>query len=241
MKSSTNHCPPNEVTSKQNLMELELKHKILIFFGFLTFTFSANCQDFSDHYYKRKAQFEEAPDTEDEIIFLGNSITEGGDWKALFPNKNVLNRGISGDVTYGILNRLSEVTSSKPEKIFLLIGTNDLARGKTASYVVESIASLLQEAKKASEHTELYLQSILPVNPAVGDRFSSHKKNQQLIVTVNRKLRELSQSMNVTFIDIHKKFRSSKGVLKSKYTDDGLHLNKKGYQRWRKILIPYLE
>ncbi|MCK0135451.1 GDSL-type esterase/lipase family protein [Arenibacter sp. S6351L] len=211
-----------------------------VFFFFLV-VLSANAQTFSDHYYQRKTLFESTPDTKDEIIFLGNSITEGGDWKALFPNNNVINRGISGDVTEGILNRLSEVTSSRPKKIFLLIGTNDLARGKNESYVVDHVASILNEIKKESEYTEIYLQSILPVNPGIGDKFSGHKKNQQLIVSVNKMLMELSKRLNVVFVDLHKKFRNSKGVLKPKYTDDGLHLNKKGYQKWKKILTPYVK
>ena len=74
-------------------------------------------QTYSEYYYERKEAFENSPDTKKEIIFLGNSITEGCDWKSLFPDKNVLNRGISGDVTRGVLNRIDEVTSSKPKKI----------------------------------------------------------------------------------------------------------------------------
>ncbi|GGW26584.1 GDSL-type esterase/lipase family protein [Arenibacter certesii] len=215
--------------------------RFYFFIGFILMVFSTEAQTFSDHYYKRKAQFEAAPDTEDEIIFLGNSITEGGDWNALFPNKNVVNRGISGDVTAGILNRLSEVTSSQPKKIFLLIGTNDLARGKTESYVVDHVASIVQEIKRESKNTAIFLQSILPVNPTVGDKFLGHKENQELIVSVNSVLKDLSKRMNVKFIDLHKKFRNAKGELKARYTHDGLHLNKYGYQKWKKVLRPYLK
>lgn len=203
--------------------------------------YGINAQTFSDYYYQRKAQFEATPDTEDEIILLGNSITEGGDWKVLFPNKNVVNRGISGDVTAGILYRLSEITASRPKKIFLLIGTNDLARGESESYVVDQVASILQGIKKESGDTEIFLQSILPVNPAVGEKFSGHKKNQQLIVSVNNILKELSKSMHIVFIDLHKKFRNPEGVLMSKYTDDGLHLNEKGYLKWKRVLKPYMK
>ena len=86
------------------------------------FAISSYSQQYSEHYNERKALFETTVDTENEIIFLGNSITEGGDWKVLFPNQNVINRGISGDTTDGILFRLDEITSSKPKKIFILIG-----------------------------------------------------------------------------------------------------------------------
>lgn len=212
----------------------------LIIFGFLFFSFSANCQEFSDHYYMRKAEFEAEPDTQEEIILLGNSITEGGNWRTLFPNKNMVNRGISGDTTAGILNRLSEITSSQPRKIFLLVGTNDLAKGKTESYVLDHVETILRKIKNESSNTKLYLQSILPVNPYVGNKFSKHKKNQKLIVTVNRKLKELSTKMKVNFIDLHKKFKNHEGVLNKKYTYDGLHLNQKGYHKWKKELNPFI-
>ena len=66
------------------------------------------------------------PDTPNEIIMLGNSITDGCEWSELFQNSNIKNRGISGDITEGVLYRLDEVTRSKPAKVFLLIGINDL-------------------------------------------------------------------------------------------------------------------
>ena len=93
-------------------------------------------QEYSEYYYKRKASFENEPNTKDQIIFLGNSITEGG------------KRGISGDVTDGILFRLDEVTESNPKKIFLLIGTNDMARGKSIEYVLENTAKIILQIKK---------------------------------------------------------------------------------------------
>ncbi|SHJ07241.1 Lysophospholipase L1 [Arenibacter nanhaiticus] len=213
-------------------------NKFLVFVLCCFFTVAMYAQKYSEHYYQRKAMFENSPDTEGEIIFLGNSITEAGDWSALFPNKNVVNRGISGDVTDGILNRLSEVTSSKPKKIFLLVGTNDLARGKSADDVVENIAVLLREIQEASSDTEIFVQGILPVNPQVGDKFSGHKSNQQLISLVNKRLETLSEEMGVSYIDLHRAFRNSKGELKAKYTYDGLHLSPKGYKRWKRVIKP---
>jgi len=198
-------------------------------------------QEYSEHYYKRKALFESIADTENEIIFLGNSITESGDWKALFPDENVINRGISGDVTDGILLRLNEVTSSKPKKIFLMIGTNDLARGKTIDYVINGAEKIIKQIQKNSKNTSVYLQSILPVNPSVGNRFSGHKANQDVIVMANIRLKVISQKYGVKFINLHKGLRNSKGVLKAKYTYDGLHLSKQGYFKWKKLIKKHVK
>lgn len=197
-------------------------------------------QEYSEHYYKRKALFEGTANSENEIIFLGNSITEGGNWKALFPNKNVINRGISGDVSEGILFRLDEVTSSKPTKVFLMIGTNDLARGKSIAYVIAGTNKIIQRILQESESTKVYLQSILPVNPTVGKRFSGHKSNQQKIVETNKKLKALAKVLQIQYIDLHKAMRNDTGNLKVKYTYDGLHLSNQGYKKWKKVLKIYV-
>lgn len=197
-------------------------------------------QQYSEYYYKQKALFENTPNTKNEIIFLGNSITEGGNWKVLFPDKNVINRGISGDVTDGILFRLNEVTASKPSKVFLLIGTNDMARGKSIGYVLENTEKIILQIKKQSEETKIYLQSILPINPNVGDKFSGHKNNHHKIIEANKRLRALAQKQGLKFINLHKRMGNAKKHLKPKYTYDGLHLTEDGYMKWKKVILKYV-
>lgn len=206
----------------------------------LLINFSIYGQQYSDYYYQRKAIFEDEPDTKKEIIFLGNSITEGCDWKTLFPKKNVVNRGISGDVTRGVLNRLDEVTSSKPAKIFLLIGTNDLARGKGVEHVVKYYRLILETIKDDSKKTKLYIQSILPYNPNVGDQFKGHKSKQKEVLIVNEILHKLAKEYKLIYIDIHSSFSNEKGELKAIYTDDGLHLNQLGNEHWEESLSKYV-
>ncbi|WOD42809.1 GDSL-type esterase/lipase family protein [Hwangdonia lutea] len=208
------------------------------------FLISANigfAQQYSDHYHKRKALFEKEADTKNEIIFLGNSITEGGDWKSLFPNQNVINRGISGDVTDGILYRLKEVTASKPSKVFLLIGTNDMARGKSIDYVLEHTEKIILQIKKQSKDTKIYLQSILPINPHVGQKFSGHKNNHQKIIEANQRLKILAKKHHLKYIDLHKAMRNGKKHIKPKYTYDGLHLSEAGYKKWKQVIRKYVK
>jgi len=199
-----------------------------------------SAQNFSNHYNKRKTLFEAAPDTQNEIIFLGNSITEGGQWKILFPKKNVINRGISGDITDGILYRLNEVISSKPLKVFLMVGTNDLARGKSIEYVIKGTREIISKIQQQSKNTKIYLQSILPVNPKVGKKFSGHKSNQQKIIEANKQLQQLAKTLHVTYIDLHQAMRNRAKHLKPKFTYDGLHLSEKGYLKWKRVIKKYI-
>jgi len=195
---------------------------------------------YSPHYYNKLAIFQSESDTEEEIIFLGDSITEEGKWSELFPKENVINRGISSDVTDDVLNRLDEITSSNPKKIFLLIGTNDLARGKEINYVLNVVRKIIVEILKKSKNTSIYLQSILPVNPNVGNQFSGHKINHHKIMETNLKLEEMTKLFNIEYIDIHKALRSSDNYLNHKFTYDGLHLNASGYQKWKQTILKYV-
>jgi lysophospholipase L1-like esterase len=129
------------------------------------------------------------PVMQGEVIFLGNSITDGAEWSELFNSTTVLNRGISGDRTLGILNRLDEVTKRKPSKLFLLIGTNDLAGDILVQDVVDNTLLIAQIVKKESPGTKLYIQSILPVSDHY-HLFGSHTRNGKKILAVNKALQE---------------------------------------------------
>ena len=196
--------------------------------------FDPTLRTHSDYYYDKKEEFEAEPDTEDEIIFLGNSITDGGKWKELFPSINAINQGISGDVTDGILERIDAVTQLQPKKVFLLIGTNDLARGKSVRQVSKNIQKIIVKIQEQSPKTILYLQSVLPVNPNIGKKFSGHKSNVEKIIQLNNDLHKVAFDTDIHYLNIHKPFSDKNGHLKAKLTYDGLHLSEKGYAFWKK-------
>src|SRR5690348_1170260 len=94
---------------------------------------------FSTYYLQRVSHFKTLPKTKGDIIFLGNSITDGAEWSELFNDNKIKNRGISGDITAGVLHRLNEVAERKPDKVFLLIGVNDLARNISTDSILKNL------------------------------------------------------------------------------------------------------
>ena len=86
-----------------------------------------NSRGIEKTYFHRKNLFEMLPLKDSAIIFLGNSITAGGEWSELLNNPNIINRGIPGDHCDGMRERLDEVLRHRPSKIFLMAGINDLA------------------------------------------------------------------------------------------------------------------
>ncbi|THV60975.1 sialate O-acetylesterase [Flagellimonas alvinocaridis] len=184
-------------------------------------------------------QFEIYPDSTNDIIFLGNSITARAQWNELLRLPQARNRGISGDTTFGILERLDEVTKGRPSQIFLLIGINDISRNFPDDEIIRNYETIITRIQKESPKTRLVVQTILPVNSSFGE-YERHYNKDEHIVKVNTGIKRLAKKYELTLIDLHPLFLDSSGSLNAKYTDEGLHLNEKGYLYWAEILHPYL-
>lgn len=204
--------------------------------------FCATAQDstkFSTYYFQRLTHFRTLPQTNGDIVFLGNSITDGAEWSELFQDMHVKNRGISGDVTAGVLYRLNEVTDRKPAKIFLLIGVNDLAGNIPPDSVAKNIFLIAQYIRANTPSTELYVQSLLPVNDQLG-KFPKHVNKSQQIIRVNQLLKASAAVYGYTFVDLYSSFCDASGKLNTAYTNDGLHLKGDGYLLWQQLIYPYI-
>lgn len=208
---------------------------------FCACTMQAQEQKHSTFYYQRASLFEVLPTSKSDIIFLGNSITNGGEWAELLGNQHAKNRGISGDTTQGVLDRLSTITKGKPSKIFLLIGANDLSRGKSVDEVAKNVEKIVERVKRESPATKLYVQSVFPVNPKF-NKFLGHMNRQKDIAVLNAKIKAIAARHGVTYIDVYKSLViPSTDVMNPEYTNDGLHLLGKGYLKWVEVLKPYLK
>jgi lysophospholipase L1-like esterase len=184
--------------------------------------------------------FESYPNSEKDVVFLGNSITAGVDWEELLQLPRAKNRGISGDITFGVLQRLSEVTEGHPAKVFVLIGINDISRNIPDSVILYNYGRIMQRLRDESPRTKVYFQTLLPVNGTF-TQFKNHYNKDEHIAAVNEGLKKIAERYGVTVIDLHAHFMDSAGRLDAGYTADGLHLNAKGYAIWKGLLQPYLK
>ena len=220
------------------------KHLCLIFFLACVKMLSAHVQLphyadslFSTYYRQRVTHFRSLPQTKDDIIFIGNSITDGGERSELFNDLKVKNRGISGDISAGVLNRLDEVAKRKPSKVFLLIGVNDLAKNISPDSLIKNIFRIASYLKQESPSSKLFVQSILPGNNVYG-KFPGHTAKREQIKTVNAQLSQQAKSYGYTFVDLYSSFANENGELKKDLTNDGLHLTGKGYLLWKHLVFP---
>lgn len=188
-----------------------------------------------EHHNNRIRQFEQEPMKTGQIIFLGNSITEGGNWHQLFPNHDVVNRGIGGDIAHGILRRMDEIIQRKPSKLFLLIGINDIGKDIPEAVIADNIGKIISRLKKESPKTEIIVQSILPVNSEY-PKFPQHYDKQFRVLMTNQLIYKVCKDQEVRFVNLFPYFLDDRQRLKSELTGDGLHLNAEGYKLWVEIL-----
>lgn len=183
------------------------------------------------HYRERQELFSTLPSQKKAIVFLGNSITEAGKWNEILPGQPVQNRGISGDITFGVLARLPQIVAAKPAKIFLLIGVNDLKREVPVSVIISNYKRIVEMVKNGSPKTKLYLQSVLPVNDTILIE-PFRKVTNANVAKLNEALQQLAKDNGYAYVNLHEPFADEKGQLIKKDTPDGLHLKIGAYTTW---------
>jgi len=193
----------------------------------------------SSYSTEKKTLFDNLPQSENAIYFLGDSLTDGCEWSELFSNLKIKNRGINSDTTEGILNRLNQITKTKPKKIFIMVGINDLLSNIETNKILDNYQKIITTIKIDSPKTKIYIESILPLNFEI-DKTKRPITNQD-IFDLNNNLKKLSDNSTIFYIDLSSRFLNLFNQLDEKYTFDGIHLNGQGYMVWKKEISKYVQ
>lgn len=183
-----------------------------------------------EHYRERMEAFRGEAVHRGGVVMLGNSITEFGDWKRLFGDSGVVNRGIAGDNTFGMMERLSDVIVRRPAKVYIEAGINDIGQGVPAGMIVGNIASIVQYVRVKSPGTKVYVVSVLPTNDRAKAVYPEVAGKNEAVREVDRRLREGAGKYGYTYVDLASRVADGSGNLDEQYSkSDGLHLNEVGY------------
>ncbi|WKK59421.1 GDSL-type esterase/lipase family protein [Sphingobacterium sp. BN32] len=216
---------------------MKLRYLSLLLLGLFSKNLSAQVAIDSNYvfsgYTERLALFNKMPIKKGAVIFLGDSLTEAGRWEDIAPELPILNRGISGDISFGVVARLDEIIRHKPKKLFVMIGVNDLKRNVPVANILENYTKIIKKVQAESPKTNIYLSSLLPINDAKLIEAFKQVKNDD-ILKINAELKQIAtKNRNVTFVDLYPVIADEKGQLKAAMTPDGIHLEVAAY-------IPYI-
>ena len=167
------------------------------------------------------------------VVFLGDSITDFWRLNEYFPDRDFINRGISGQITGQMLGRMqADVINLHPAILLVLGGTNDIARGMSLAAIENNLTML---ADLADYHNiKLILASVLPVSDYHKDVNPNYEMTRtrppSTIRTLNTWIQAFCASRNLKYLDYYSPMVDASGLLKSDLADDGLHPNSKGYR-----------
>jgi lysophospholipase L1-like esterase len=181
-----------------------------------------------------------------EIAMVGDSITEGGNWNQLLSREDVANLGIGGDSIEKLPYRLYDIYLVNPKKCFLMLGINDIRifhfNNNSIKNIYEKYKAIINDIR--SHNIEVVVESTLNISEKMKTLKSgiNERDLKEINVDVN-KLNELLKiycnEQNILYVDLNKEMTID-GFLEKQYTYDGLHLGRKGLEKWRDIILPYL-
>jgi lysophospholipase L1-like esterase len=172
------------------------------------------------------------------VVFIGDSLTEGGNWAALLEHDGVINHGVAGDTTADILARLDDAIVPEADQYFILAGINDLNAGVEPQQLLQNLLTIVQRLTAGSSNAAFYLQSMLPVNT----KMFSFTYDTSVIRAINEHLRGMENpSQRIFFLDLFPGMADAEGELKPELTLDGIHLTDAGYAIWSDVIRPYVK
>ena len=170
----------------------------------------------------------------ESYIFLGDSLTEGGNWNELLPGKTVLNFGVGGNTTLDILTRISQLDAYPDYDLYFMAGINDLGNGREPDEIIVTYGEIIDHLLRQCPDRKVFLLSLLPVSFEISQHPSLSIAN---ILKLNDLIHSLSLQLKLSFINLFNLFSDKNGIMQEKYTYDGLHLNLEGYKCWSDLLL----
>jgi lysophospholipase L1-like esterase len=165
------------------------------------------------------------------VVLLGDSITEANPLAELH-GLPVINQGISGDHVdsndpyIGVRRRVNLVADARPSHIYLLIGINDVGYlDRSVQHIADLYKGMLQTLIAAVPQARVIVQTVLPTSE---DRAHLNARVRQL----NTDIKTIAATTGCHVLDLHKLFLNEIGELRAEFTNDGVHLNPAGYERW---------
>jgi len=177
----------------------------------------------NDSYWKDKVSQYEVLNLQQKnsTLFVGDSMVERFHVEEFFPENNIFNRGNAWDDTRSLLARLDNtVMDAHPKKVILWIGINDILYHVSFSDTIKNFKTMIDQLQATG--INVVVISCLPV-------WKENQRNNKDIGRLNGMLKKLCKEKNVQYLDIFDNFLSDKDELRRDFSNDGTHLNGKGY------------
>jgi len=170
------------------------------------------------------------------VLFAGSSSIRMWPTRECFPELPLINRGFGGSQISDVNDFLERIVIKyKPKLIVFYCGDNDINAGKSPQQVFDDYCQFVSRVHSDLPKTKIIYISIKPS----GARWKLWPKMKQ----ANEMIRMFSEkNERLYYADGAACLLTEKGVPDDDlFLKDRLHLNEKGYARWKTVLLPILQ
>lgn len=177
--------------------------------------------------------------TESKGDYLGNMLflTRGGTSLNGFVRrfKNIYYQGRE-------MNLEDAIAESQVERMYILIGSNDIASDPQREIFFENWDIMLERIREKSPDVDIVIISNIPQYASEPESQSDHFiKYNTLIEEYNIQMRQYCQENDCLYLDLYYYIQDHCGRMPGEYNLDGYHLNETGYHVWMKVLRYYAQ
>lgn len=188
---------------------------------------------------RHKAINERAKEGNVDLIFIGDSITEGWEgngkevWQKLYGSRHAMNAGIGGDRTQHILWRLDNgnVNNLSPKLAVLMIGTNNIG-SNTPEDIARGIIAIVMKLQAKLPKTKVLVLGVFPRGEKADDPLRA------VTVEINNRIKGIGDGKLVHYLNINDKLLKPDGAQDRDLMPDLVHLSPKGYEIWGDAIEP---
>ena len=181
---------------------------------------------------------------DENIVFYGDSLISEYEVDKYFKKNKVVNIGLNASKTNELLEGINDLYKYNPSKSIIYIGVTDLNYEIEEKITLDNIQKIIDSIRKNRKQSKIYIMSIIPINKKIIEEkeleFNQNLSNED-IIKINKKIKELCKKNNVKYIDIYNSLIDKDNKLDSKYTEEGLYLNKRGYKKISKKIQKYIK
>ena len=182
---------------------------------------------------------------DENIVFYGDSITEGYNVKEFFDEYRVVNSGISGNTTKDLIDRIDpDLYDYNPSMVIIQIGTNDIRAGIKDEEIIKNIKKVIKGIRKNRKNANILIESIYPINREMDTEYWESVNpdyTNKHIIKVNKMIQDTCKKEHIKYIDVYSSLLDDNKNLKAIYSKEGLHLTDLGYYKATKVIKEYLK
>lgn len=204
-----------------------------------------NMTKIKKHYKNKLDEIAHRDYEKGNVVLLGDCVIENLDIEKYFDSPVIYNNGISGDTTVLLKETLyKRAIKYKPSKVFISIGSNDIGfDDRPVKEIYNNIIDIVKELKRRTKESEIYLVTVVPVNPSTMEYINREyvdARDNFDINMLNYYLKNYARRNRIKFVDINKHLKNDVDQLNLSYTTDGFHLNETAYEIISNLIREYV-